>query len=92
MHIHPLSDFVIRSDYESPIKMTYSNVLHEINQSVENAVLKAVLNLGIDIVKGSLIKALKADEERYADAYERGFHAGYNKCYEDTCLTNDEWS
>lgn len=52
-------------DYESPIHMIYS----ELNQQVEEHIYKCVLNVGIDVNKEELIKALKYDRNQYDKGY-----------------------
>ena len=50
--------------YESPIKL-----IEDMNQrfqlSVENNVYQAVLNIGVDVDKAELIRALEYDREQY---------------------------
>lgn len=66
---------LIQLDYESPIHLIYS----DLNQQVDEHIYKCVLNVGIDVNKEELVKALQYDrnqyEKGYADAkaeYDRG--------------------
>ena len=52
--------------YESPINIIYG----EINNKLENEVLTVIHNLGIDVDKEELVRALKYDREQYQKGYE----------------------
>lgn len=52
-------------DYESPIRMIYS----ELNQQVEEHMYKCVLNVGVDVNKEELYKALQYDRNQYGKGY-----------------------
>lgn len=54
--------------YESPIKAYIS----EVKTQFDSAVFRAVQNVGIDVDKNELVKALAYDR----DQYERGYHDG----------------
>ena len=56
--------------YESPINIIYG----EINSKLENEVLTAIQNIGIDVNKEELIRALQYDREQYQKGYENGFN------------------
>jgi hypothetical protein len=57
---------VIDMGYESPINIIYG----EINNKLENEVLTAIHNLGIDVNKEELVRALRYDREQYQKGYE----------------------
>ena len=52
--------------YESPINIIYG----EINNKLENEVLTAIHNLGIDVDKEELVRALRYDREQYQKGYD----------------------
>ena len=52
--------------YESPIKL----IQDEIRYEMENNVLKAVQNIGVNVDKEELIKALKCDRGQYDKGYD----------------------
>lgn len=56
--------------YESPINIIYG----EINNKLENEVLTVIHNLGIDVDKEELVRALQYDREQYQKGYRNGFN------------------
>ena len=52
--------------YESPIEMIYGQMRIE----TENAICKAVQNVGVNVDKDELIKALQYDREQYQKGYK----------------------
>ena len=54
--------------YESPIRI----IQKQFEKSVENEIFKAVFNVGVDVDKEELIRALQYDR----DQYEKGFKDG----------------
>lgn len=52
--------------YESPINIIYG----EINTKMENEVLTVIQNLGVDVNKEELIRALQYDREQYQKGYD----------------------
>ena len=61
--------------YESPVKVYQS----ELQTAIEDEFLHVAQNIGIDIDKEELLKALAYDRDQYAKGYE----AGYNKAYQE---------
>lgn len=57
--------------YQSPIELT---IRESANKFQENAIMKTVFNLGINVDKDELIKALNYDR----DSYHRGYMDGLN--------------
>ena len=51
--------------YESPIDIIYSNM----QMKLENEVFKAIQNVGINVDKDELIKALSYDRQQYKKGY-----------------------
>lgn len=61
--------------YESPI----NQILGEMQIAYEDGCMKAVQNVGFDVNKEELIKALQYDRNQY----EKGYKDGYNKAIDD---------
>lgn len=68
--------------YESPINIIYG----EMQAQIEGDVFKAIQNVGIDVNKEELIKALQYDREQYS----KGYSDGYVKAIDDVvCKISD---
>ena len=52
--------------------MIYGELQTQMAQEEENAVMKAVRQIGVNVDKGELIKALQYDRNQYAKGYEDG--------------------
>ena len=63
--------------YKPPIEMTCETLRIE----QENNILKAVQNVGINVNKDELIKALQYDRKQYDEGYYNGYRAFANKFY-----------
>lgn len=61
--------------YESPVNIIYV----EMQTQIEGDVFKAIQNVGIDVNKEELIKALQYDREQYS----KGYSDGYEKAIDD---------
>lgn len=59
--------------YESPINL----IQKELRIAHDNGILKAISEVGIDVDKDELIKALRYDREQYQKGYEDGFKEAY---------------
>ncbi len=55
--------------YESPISLIYENAQRQMQIQLENGVYSAVQNVGIDVNKDELIKALQYDRQQYDKGY-----------------------
>ena len=55
--------------YESPINM----IMGEYRCHIEENVFKAVQNVGVDVNKEELIKALTYDRKQYEKGYQEGY-------------------
>ena len=58
--------------YESPIEIFLSEIETSIKQEEENAVLEAVVSVGVNVDKEELIKALQYDRGQYEKGYADG--------------------
>lgn len=61
--------------YESPINL----IMQDINYKYEQNVLTAIQNIGVEVNKDELIKALAYDRQQY----ERGYQEGYAQAVTD---------
>ena len=52
-------------NYESPIEI----IMQQMNTDIENEVFKAVQNIGINVCKYELLKALSYDRDQYQKGY-----------------------
>ncbi len=60
--------------YESPINLFVSDIATSIDKRIEEVTVNAIQNLGIDINKDELIKALDYDRQQYAKGYKDGLN------------------
>ena len=60
--------------YESPINLIEKQVAFDIEKTIEGEVWKVTKEIGVDVNKEELIKALRYDR----DQYERGYYDGLN--------------
>ena len=58
--------------YNSPIEKIYGELQTQIVQEDENMVMKAIREVGINVDKEELIKALQYDRNQYTKGYEDG--------------------
>lgn len=65
--------------YKSPIEMLCSEIQRHIDQENENMVITAIRNVGVNIDKDELMKALRYDRNQYAKGYEDGKNEILNK-------------
>lgn len=61
--------------YESPINM----IMGEYRCHIEENIFKAVQNVGVDVNKEELIKALAYDRKQYEKGYQEGYQKGYTQ-------------
>ena len=70
--------------YESPVNIIYG----EMQTQIEGDVFKAIQNVGIDVNKEELIKALQYDREQYS----KGYKDGYAKAIDDFLEEMEKWN
>ena len=58
--------------YTSPIEKIYGEVQTQIVQEDEKMVMKAIREVGVNVDKETLIKALQYDRNQYTKGYEDG--------------------
>lgn len=69
----------IFENYNDLISVTIEDIKHKLENNLEEQVYKAVTNVGINVDKKQLIKALAYDRQQY----EAGYHDGYKKAITD---------
>lgn len=77
--------FVEEAMYESPIKLMET----EWSTQMDGNILKAVKNVGIDVDKDELLRALKYDCEQYDKGYRDGVYNACNRIVEKLELLVD---
>lgn len=55
--------------YQSPISIIYQDMMHKLNESLEQNVCTAIQRYGIEVDKDELIKALQYDRQQYDKGY-----------------------
>ena len=55
--------------YESPITIVYGDIQTEFKKETESLVFRCVQNVGVDVDKDELIKALGYDRDQYDKGY-----------------------
>lgn len=65
--------------YKSPIEKVYSELQTQIVQEDENTVMKAVRNVGLNVDKEELIRALQYDRNQYIKGYKDGKNDVFEK-------------
>ena len=72
------------NQYNSPIKLIQS----DLEAQIENGILKAVQEVGIDVNKQELVKALQYDREQYNKGYENAKRK-YDRGHGHYCIENE---
>lgn len=67
-----LQDMDLQECYDSPLDII-TQMANQLMADMENGVVKAVNNVGINIDKEKLAQALQQDRARYEEAYRRGY-------------------
>jgi hypothetical protein len=62
-------------NYKSPIETTMLQVKSDIVKRLEDTTYKAVIECGVVVDKGELLKALAYDREQYEKGYGDGYRA-----------------
>lgn len=70
--------------YESPIKLILNETTKQLGIECENAVVKASLEMGVDVNKDELIKALAYDRDQYIK--------GFNDAIKEVLTEIGKWS
>ena len=59
--------------YESPIKI----ITGKMQTQIDGDIYRAVQNVGINVDREELLKALEYDRGQYEEGWKEGFHDGY---------------
>ena len=59
--------------YESPIKI----ITGKMQTQIDDEIYRAVQNVGINVDREELLKALEYDRGQYEEGWKEGFHDGY---------------
>lgn len=59
--------------YDSPLKLIVDKISTEIAEQTDNMVCNAISKCGVDIDKDKLVSILQQDQQRYRDAYTKGY-------------------
>ena len=59
--------------YESPIKI----IAGKIQTQIDDEIYRAVQNVGINVDREELLKALEYDRGQFKEGWKEGFHDGY---------------
>jgi len=62
--------------YEPPIELVVSQFQNEIIKQQENQVFQVVQNVGVNVDKAELLRALAYDRNQYEKGYGDGYEAG----------------
>ena len=65
--------------YKSPIEKIYGELKTQMVQEDENMVMKAIREVGVNVDKEELIKALQYDRNQYTKGYEDGKNEVFDK-------------
>lgn len=69
--------------YESPINAIVNEICSDIQKKEDKYVMECVRNVGIDVNKHELLKALSYDRNQYDKGYKDGYNDGINKVSKD---------
>lgn len=58
--------------YESPVEILY----HNTSRKIDDGIYEAIVNVGVNVDKDELIRALQYDRDQYDKGYEDGFKRG----------------
>jgi hypothetical protein len=64
--------------YEGPIELMYSDTFHDVAESIdtelEEKIMVAIMQVGINVNKEELVKALQYDRDQYAKGWNDAIH------------------
>lgn len=87
--------------YESPINLyeTTQQIADDVNKSVDEYIYKSILNVGVDVDRDELIRALRYDRDQYEKGYRDGQRDIIVRCKDcisrESCILSmsedDDW-
>ena len=69
--------------YESPINAIVNEICSDIQKKEDKYIMECVRDVGINVNKHELVKALAYDRHQYDKGYKDGYNDGINKVSED---------
>ena len=69
--------------YKSPINAIVNDICSDIQKKEENYIMECVRNVGINVNKKELVKALSYDRHQYEKGYNDGYIDGLNQISKD---------
>lgn len=69
--------------YESPINAIVNEICSDLQKKEDEHIMKCVRNVGIDVNKKELVKALAYDRHQYDKGYNDGYIDGLNQISKD---------
>lgn len=72
--------------YKSPIDIVTTDIITEIVKKQERQVLKAVQNVGVNVDKNELIRALNYDRQQYEKGYADGVKEFAERLKQDSII------
>ncbi len=67
----------ILDGWESPLEVKMKEIRHKVDESIENMTMQAIMDVGIEVNREELIKAMQYDRDQYSKGYKNGYNAGY---------------
>lgn len=68
--------------YESPIELFYQETAPKISEGIDSLICEAVLNVGVNVDKEELLKALQYDRGQYEKGYADGIARAHGEWIE----------
>lgn len=68
--------------YKPPIELTYQHTLENLLQQEEGLIVKACVDVGVNVDKDELVKLLQGDRDSYNQGYKDGYDAALAKIME----------
>ena len=59
--------------WKSPIEINYDQTFKRVKDDAENIIYQEILNVGVNVDKYELLRALQYDRNQYEDGYRCGF-------------------
>mgnify|MGYP007133737283 CR=1 FL=1 len=69
--------------YESPITAIVNDICSDLQKKEDKHTMECVRNVGIDVNKKELLKALSYDRNQYEKGYKDGYNDGLNQISKD---------
>ena len=77
------SDYI--KGWKTPVEITFQRISRDIQEKEDAYIIEEIRNIGVNVNKEELIKALNYDRQQYSQGYKNGYKDGYAKGIDD-CL------